>query len=81
MQGSCVYESHQVTNPRSSPGREKQSRATAGYKRQLFDKLRLEILAARLKVSLDEQLNRAASATVKALAIMKLPPRRLGLRQ
>lgn len=41
---------------------------------QVFDTLRREILAARLKVTLDEQLNRDTSPTVKRLARMKLPP-------
>lgn len=43
-------------------------------KDQVFDTLRREILAARLKVTLDEQLKRPTSATVKRLARMKLPP-------
>lgn len=43
-------------------------------KEQVFDTLRREILAARLKVTLDEQLNRPTSVTVKRLAMMKLPP-------
>ncbi|WP_354191377.1 hypothetical protein [Arthrobacter sp. UYCu712] len=43
-------------------------------KEQVFATLRREILAARLKVVLDEQLNRETSPTVKALAQMKLPP-------
>lgn len=43
-------------------------------KEQVFATLRREILAARLKVTLDEQLNRKTSPTVKALAQMKLPP-------
>ncbi|AOT04706.1 hypothetical protein [Arthrobacter sp. U41] len=43
-------------------------------KDQVFATLRREILAARLKVTLDEQLNRETSPTVKALAGMKLPP-------
>lgn len=43
-------------------------------KDQLFDILRREILAARLKVTLDEQLNRETSDTVRRLANMKLPP-------
>ncbi|WP_258804803.1 hypothetical protein [Pseudarthrobacter sp. NS4] len=42
-------------------------------KEQAFATLRREILAARLKVVLDEQLNRGTSPTVKALARMKLP--------
>lgn len=40
---------------------------------RLLRVLRREILAARLKVTLDEQLNRETSTTVKALAQMKLP--------
>lgn len=43
-------------------------------KDQVFDTLRREILAARLKVTLDEQLKRTTSQTVKRLAQMKLPP-------
>ncbi|MDD1477927.1 hypothetical protein [Arthrobacter sp. H16F315] len=43
-------------------------------KEQVFATLRREILAARLKVTLDEQLGRETSRTVKALAQMKLPP-------
>ncbi|MDJ0356061.1 hypothetical protein [Paenarthrobacter sp. PH39-S1] len=41
---------------------------------QVFATLRREILAARLKVTLDEQLGRQTSPTVKRLAGMKLPP-------
>lgn len=44
------------------------------HKDEVFATLRREILAARLKVTLDEQLNRETSTTVKALAGMKLPP-------
>ncbi|KIA72657.1 hypothetical protein ANMWB30_24250 [Arthrobacter sp. MWB30] len=40
----------------------------------MFKKLRREILAARLKVTLDEQLNRKTSPTVRRLSEMKLPP-------
>lgn len=43
-------------------------------KDQVFDTLRREILAARLKVTLDEQLGRSTSSTVKRLSNMKLPP-------
>lgn len=43
-------------------------------KDQVFDTLRREILAARLKVTLDEQLGRKTSPTVKRLAKTKLPP-------
>ncbi|MEV7132200.1 hypothetical protein AB0N24_04860 [Arthrobacter sp. NPDC093128] len=43
-------------------------------KEQVFDTLRREILAARLKVTLDEQLGRTTSSTVKRLSKMKLPP-------
>lgn len=42
-------------------------------KEQVFATLRREILAARLKVTLDEQLGRLTSDTVKRLAGMKLP--------
>ena len=42
-------------------------------KEQVFATLRREILAARLKVTLDEQLNRETSPTVKPLGKMKLP--------
>lgn len=41
---------------------------------QVFATLRREILAGRLKVTLDEQLNRPTSPKVKLLAQMKLPP-------
>lgn len=44
------------------------------HKDQVFAILRREILAARLKVTLDEQLNRETSSIVKRLANMKLPP-------
>ncbi len=44
-------------------------------KEQVFKKLRREILAARLKVTLDQQLNRETSPSVKRLSEMKLPPR------
>lgn len=43
-------------------------------KEQVFNTLRREILAARLKVTLDEQLGRTTSSTVKRLSKMKLPP-------
>ncbi|MET4097285.1 hypothetical protein [Arthrobacter sp. UYCu712] len=43
-------------------------------KDQVFTTLRREILAARLQVTLDGQLNRVTSPTVKRLAGMKLPP-------
>lgn len=43
-------------------------------KKEVFATLRREILAARLKVTLDEQLGRVTSSTVKRLAQMKLPP-------
>lgn len=43
-------------------------------KEQVFATLRREILAARLKVTLDEQLHRETSPTVKHLTGMKLPP-------
>ncbi|POH75187.1 hypothetical protein [Arthrobacter glacialis] len=41
---------------------------------QVFDTLRREILAAQVKVTLDKELNRPTSDTVKRLAGMKLPP-------
>lgn len=44
------------------------------YKEQMFERLRRKILTARLKVTLDEQLNRETFATVMALSRMKLPP-------
>lgn len=43
-------------------------------KQQVFDTLRREILAARLKVTLDEQLGRTTSPTVIRLSKMRLPP-------
>ena len=43
-------------------------------KDQIFDTLRREILAARLKVTLDEELGRDTSPTVTRLAKTKLPP-------
>lgn len=43
-------------------------------KEQVMNTLRREILAARLKVTLDEQLGRETSQTVKRLSKMKLPP-------
>lgn len=43
-------------------------------KDHIFSTLRREILAARLMVTLDGQLNRETSPTVKSLAGMKLPP-------
>ncbi|MGW6174344.1 hypothetical protein ACWF5H_12680 [Arthrobacter sp. NPDC055138] len=43
-------------------------------KERVFETLRREILAARLKVTLDEELDRQTSPTVKRLARMKLPP-------
>lgn len=52
----------------------KPRRYDADSKEAVFDTLRREILAARLKVTLDEQLNRKTSSTVKQLAQMKLPP-------
>lgn len=42
---------------------------------EVFATLRREILAARLKVTLDEELDRTTSPKVKLLAQMKLPPR------
>lgn len=41
---------------------------------ELFDILRREILAARLKVALDEELNRTSTPMQKRLASMSLPP-------
>lgn len=69
----CVNEKHQETVSQCPPECETQSTPSAECKRQLFDRLFREILAARLKVTLDEQLNRETSDTVKALAGMKLP--------
>lgn len=46
----------------------------ATTKDQVFATLRREILAARLKVTLDEQLGRETSPTVIRLSNMKLPP-------
>lgn len=43
-------------------------------KDEVFDVLRREILAARLKVTLDDELQRPTSMLVKQLAGMKLPP-------
>jgi hypothetical protein len=50
------------------------TRAAPAKTNQVFATLRREILAARLKVTLDEQLHRETSPTVKRLAGMKLPP-------
>ncbi|GAA5230091.1 hypothetical protein [Arthrobacter cryoconiti] len=51
------------------------SRNTSTDRKDLvFDTLRREILAARLKVTLDEQLRRPTSSPVQRLAKMKLPP-------
>jgi hypothetical protein len=41
---------------------------------EVFATLRREILAARLKITLDEQLDRPTSPKVKLLAQMRLPP-------
>ncbi len=41
---------------------------------ELFDILRREILAARLKVALDEELSRSSTPMQKRLASMSLPP-------
>ncbi|PYI69826.1 hypothetical protein CVV68_01600 [Arthrobacter livingstonensis] len=49
------------------------SKYTGWSKDQFMATLRREILAARLKVTLDEQLHRETSLTVKRLANMKLP--------
>lgn len=43
-------------------------------KAEVFAVLRREIMAARLKVTLDRELKRETSETVKRLAGMKLPP-------
>ncbi|MHA7218897.1 hypothetical protein ACX80L_08375 [Arthrobacter sp. MDT1-48-3] len=48
--------------------------SNASRKDQVFDTLRREILAARLKVTLDEQLKRPTSVEVQRLSQMKLPP-------
>jgi hypothetical protein len=45
-------------------------------KRDLFTRLRRAILAARLKVTLDEELERETTPTQLALARMRLPPTR-----
>lgn len=45
-------------------------------KRALFARLRRAILAARLKVTLDEELGRETTPTQLALARMRLPPTR-----
>jgi hypothetical protein len=50
------------------------TRAAPAKTDQVFATLRREILAARLKVTLDNQLSRETSPTVKRLAGMKLPP-------
>lgn len=50
------------------------ARANPTTRDQVFATLRREILAARLKVTLDEQLDRETSPTVKHLAGMKPPP-------
>lgn len=42
-------------------------------KQELFRQLRREILAARLKVTLDQQLDRPTDPAVKSLARMRLP--------
>lgn len=43
-------------------------------KAEMFSILTREILAARLKVTLDRELNRPTSETVRKLAAMNLPP-------
>ncbi|MDK1359646.1 hypothetical protein QNO00_05120 [Arthrobacter sp. zg-Y1219] len=43
-------------------------------KAQVFRALRQEILAARLKVTLDEELGRETSPEVLSLSKMKVPP-------
>lgn len=49
------------------------TRADPARTKQVFATLRREILAARLKVTLDNQLGRGTSPTVKRLSQMKLP--------
>lgn len=49
-------------------------RYNPAHKDEVFDTLRREILAARLRVTLDEQLNRETPVEVKKLSRMKLPP-------
>ena len=49
-------------------------------KDQVFNTLRRETLAARLKITLDEKLGEQTSETVKKLASMTLPPRIRGNR-
>lgn len=44
------------------------------YKEQVLARLHREILAARLKVTVDKRLARETSATVRSLAGMELPP-------
>ncbi len=62
---------HEATRPGrvSNP-----KRSEPANKVEVFATLRREILAARLKVTLDGQLGRETSATVKRLAGMRLPP-------
>lgn len=51
-------------------------KVTPAEKDEMFARLRRNILLARLKVSLDEELKRPTSPRQKALAEMKLPPLR-----
>lgn len=50
------------------------TRADSAAKDRVFSTLRREILAARLKVTLDGQFGRETSPTVVRLSMMKLPP-------
>lgn len=69
-------------DPSATGGNEAMQRSLAGNAtradptrtNQVFAMLRREILAARLKVTLDNQLGRETSPTVIRLAKMKLPP-------
>jgi hypothetical protein len=70
-----------IEDPPASGGNEATRRSRVGNSQgldparrdKIFATLRREILAARLKVTLDEQLGRETSATVKHLARMNLP--------
>ncbi|MGJ9426406.1 hypothetical protein ACHABX_11265 [Nesterenkonia halotolerans] len=50
------------------------SQYTGLSKEQMFDTLRREILAARLKITLDERQGRPTSPEVRDLAAMDMPP-------
>jgi hypothetical protein len=63
---ACIMEEPQI---------ERISMDSATRKARLFNTLYREILAARLKVTLDKELNRHTSDVVLRLAGMKLPPR------